>query len=223
MEIFWQESLDLFPASENDRSTRPGFRDETIMDVFEAIKGRRSVRDFLSDDFPWHDLEMILDMARYAPTAANAQPWRFLLVRNNENKANLKTKIKNFLGKKINGRDLTSREKKTRKDNIRQYVDNIFLAPVLVFVFVDASEYPDHMVYDGTLAVQNMMLAAHALGYGSCFQTTIFPEELVKEYFSVPNKYKFICTVPIGRATTQPEMPKKKDLSSFILEERFSS
>ena len=94
---------------------------------------------------------------------------------------------------------------------------------MLILVFVDNKQYPDLVLYDGALAAQNMMLAAHALGYGSCFMTTFFPEELLRNYFSIPDHYKLICTIPVGKAAKQPEMPQKKDLNSFIMEEQFSS
>ncbi|MFW9915503.1 MAG: nitroreductase family protein [Candidatus Thorarchaeota archaeon] len=195
---------------------------ELLLDVFEAIKGRRSVRAFLPDEVPQQDLELILDMARYAPTAANNQPWKFLVVRNGKNKVMLQAKIKEFVEKRIDDQALELEEKTKRKEDIFQYLENLFVVPVLVFLLVDGSQYPELVMCDGTLAAQNMMLAAHALGYGTCFQTTFFPEELVRDYFAIPDHYRLICTVPIGRAASQPEMPQKKPLASFILEEQFS-
>jgi nitroreductase len=190
------------------------------MDIFEAIKGRRSVREFLPDEVSQEDLERILDMARYAPTAGNAQPWKFLLVRDEENKAGLKEVVQGFLRDKIEGMDCTEEEKTERQEGFRQFLEKILMAPASVFVFVDANQYPDLVIYDGALAVQNMMLAAHALGYGTSFQTTIFPEELVRGFFSVPDHFKFICAVPIGRPAARPKMPEKKELASFIWAER---
>lgn len=175
------------------------------MDLFEAIRGRRSVREFLPDKVPEAHLELILDMARYAPTAGNAQPWKFLTVRERASKAALREKIEeHFAG----------------KEQFHRFAERILAAPVLIFVFVDASRYPDLVGYDGAMAVQNMMLAAHALGFGTSFQTTLFPEELVKEHFSVPEHYRFICAVPLGRPAARPKMLKKRELRSFIWKEK---
>ena len=189
-------------------------------DILEVIKGRRSVREFLSDEVPWGDLERILDMARYAPTAGNVQPWRFLVVRDKDNKARLKAAAKEFLSAKIEGMSLTQEEKTGHLEGFCQSVERIFAAPVFVFIFVDTSRPPDLVVYDGAMAAENLLLAAYALGCGTSFQTTIFPSELVKEHFSVPDHYRFICAVPIGKPAATPETPSKKELASFIWQEQ---
>ncbi len=191
------------------------------MDVFEAIEGHRSVREFLPDEVRRRDLELILDMARYAPNAGNMQPWKFLLVRDEDNKGALKEAVKKFLRQRISRMSVSEEDKIELKEGFHRAVDSIFAAPVLVFVLVDASRWPELAAYDGALAVQNIMLAAHALGYGTSFQTTIFPQELVKDHFSIPDHYKFICAVPIGKPAAHPQTPEKKDLASFICEERF--
>jgi len=190
------------------------------MDLFEALKGRRSVREFLPDDVPEEHLELILDMARYAPTAGNAQPWRFLVVRERANKEGLREAVKDYLRMKIDELELPAAEKQERKERVFRFADKIFSAPILILVFVDASRYPDLVGYDGAMAVQNMMLAAHALGYGTSFQTTLFPEELVKEHFSIPERYRFICAVPLGKPAVPSEPPERRELHSFIWEER---
>jgi nitroreductase len=51
------------------------------MDVFEAIRGRRSIRKYRQEPIPDDKLEMIFEAARLAPSAANRQPWRFIVVR----------------------------------------------------------------------------------------------------------------------------------------------
>jgi nitroreductase len=190
------------------------------MDIVEVIRGRRSVREFLPDEIPEEDLSLILDMARFAPSANNLQPWRFLLLRNVASKARLKQIVERAVIEKIEGLGLKKKEARESKQQYRQFIAKLFVAPVLVFVFVDQRRYPKLVCYEGAMAVQNMMLTAHALGYGTSFQTTIFPEELIKEYFAVPDDYRFICTVPIGKPVSPPEIPEKKPLETFIWEER---
>jgi nitroreductase len=197
-------------------------RGELKLDVFDAIKNRRSVRKFLPDDIPKEDINLILESAACAPSAANAQPWKFLIVKSSVSKNALKDKIKTCFNSKFEKMDLSESEKKERSRRLQDHIEDVLLAPVLIFVFVDAIRYPDLVPYDGALAVQNLMLAAHALGYGTCFLTTIFPEKLVTEQFCVPENYRFVCGVPIGRASAEPKMPDKKPLSSFVLDECFS-
>ncbi len=190
------------------------------MDVFQAIKYRRSVREFLPNDVPKADLERILDMARHAPTAGNGQPWKFLPVREMDNKARLRKVVEEYLRREIHKLELSPDEVIEHEQDFIRFVQKIFAAPVIVFVFVDASHHPQLVGYDGAMAVLNMMLAACALGYGTSFQTTIFPDWLVKDFFSVPDDHKFICAVPIGRPAIQPKAPSKKPLSSLIWEEQ---
>ena len=52
-----------------------------MLNVWEAIKGRRSIRKFATDDVPEAMVEQMLEAARLAPSASNRQPWRFLVVR----------------------------------------------------------------------------------------------------------------------------------------------
>lgn len=191
------------------------------MDVFEAIEGRRSIREFLPDPVSEVDMERILDAARYAPSAGNGQPWRFLVLQEADNKRKLKEVVKQRMDERIDKADLPEEKKDEHKAQYRQYIEKILAAPVLVFVFVDKTQHAELVGYDGALAVQNMLLAAHALGYGSGYQTTIFPEDLVREYFSVPDTYGFICAVPIGKAAAQPAMPERKPLKELIWEGRY--
>lgn len=190
------------------------------MVIVEVIKGRRSVREFLPDEIPEKDLRLILDAARFAPSADNFQPWKFLLLRDVANKTRVKQVVERAAVEKIESLGLKKKETRERIQQYRQFIAKLFVVPVLVFVFVDQRRYPKLVCYDGAMAVQNMMLTAHALGYGTSFQTTIFPEELVKEHFSIPDDYRFICTVPIGKPASSPEIPAKKPLETFIWEER---
>jgi len=191
------------------------------MDIFEAIKGRRSIREFLPDPVSEADVERILDAARYAPSAGNGQPWRFLVLQDEDSKARLQETVNQRMEERIDKADLPEEKKSEHRAHYRQYIEKILAAPVFVFVFVDKGQHPDLVGYDGALAVQNMLLTAHALGYGSGYQTTIFPEDLVREHFSVPNLYRFICAVPIGKAVAQPTTPERKPLEELIWEERY--
>ena len=58
------------------------------MEVFEAIKGRRSCRSFLPDPIPENDLEKVLDAANWAPSPLNSQPWEFIVITAKEVKEN---------------------------------------------------------------------------------------------------------------------------------------
>ena len=181
------------------------------MDVFEAIKERRSVRVFKTDPVPDEHLEQNLEAARYAPTAGNNQPWRFLVVRERDSLQKLQSKLEQWVKKQIEDRVA---EPETQEEQIKAIVatlEKIFAAPVFIFIFVDAKLYPELVVYDGALAAENLMLAARALGYGTCFMTTFFPEDVVKKHFDIPQEFlRLICTVPVGHPVEWMPAPPKK-------------
>jgi predicted oxidoreductase (fatty acid repression mutant protein) len=60
------------------------FRKDNVMDIFAAIKERRSCRNFLPDPIRKETIEKILEAAVWAPSAANNQPWEFIVILNND-------------------------------------------------------------------------------------------------------------------------------------------
>jgi nitroreductase len=189
--------------------------------VFETIKTRRTVREFDGSPVPEEHINKILDMARYAPTSGNVQPWKFVVIQTPENLVALKDSLKNWWTAKVTARQFEPEKEKEYTEGGKEQIDNIMTAPVYVLVFVDTSVYPEYALYDGCLAVENLMLAARVLGYGTGFFTTFFPEENVCAFVNAPKNYKFICATPIGRPSKWPTMPEKKPLEEFTVWERF--
>lgn len=190
--------------------------------IFEVIKNRRTIRDFKFIPVPSDDIIKILDAARYAPSAGNVQPWKFVVIKN---RARLDT-LRDILLKSWQERlktepGLDDKKRKYYIQSGRAAIRQVLTAPVYIFVFVDISVYPDYAVYEACLAVENLMLAARALGYGTGFFTTYFPEEVIKPFVNAPNNLKFICAVPVGAPKELPNPPKKKRLDEFIVYEKF--
>ena len=99
---------------------------------------------------------------------------------------------------------------------------NILSAPVYVAVLVDSeAQYADYIVQDGSLAAGCLMIAARALGYGTGFFTTFFPEERMKAFFAIPDQYRLICFTPIGIPDAWPEAPPKKTLDEVVVFKSF--
>lgn len=187
-----------------------------MTEVLNVIKERRSVRVFRPDAVPDEHLELILDAARCAPTANNNQPWYFLIVRERDNLERLKSRLERWIRQRIEAVEADSEVRAERLEGAIAYLAGILAAPLLVFIFVDTSEFPELVAYDGALAAQNLMLAARTLGYGTCFQTTFFPEDVVRRHFGVPEKFRLICAVPVGRPVEWPSAPPKKPLAELV-------
>lgn len=134
--------------------------------VLDNIYRRRSVRNFFDKEIPDEIIKELIRAGTYAPTAANMQPWRFVVVKNKRLIAEYDERAK---------KDFIAMHKDTKIPELSGYLRNMskpemhlfYGAPVLILVF-RASAYvvSEH---DCALAAENMMLAARSLGIGSCW------------------------------------------------------
>lgn len=191
--------------------------------LFDIIKNRRTVRKFKPTPVPREHILEILDGARFAPTAGNQQPWKFLVIQDRDKLESLqKEAILWYLDKFKARRKPTEEELSQVEKRFKEILRNVLSAPVYVAVLVDShADHPAYILYDGTLAAGNLMIAARALGYGTGFFTTFFPEHKMKEFFSIPEQYKLICFTPIGVPEKWPDTPQKKKLADLVIFESF--
>ena len=150
------------------------------MDALEAIRKRRSVRDYTGDPIPREDLETIVDAGRMAATGYNKQPWDFVVVTNLETIKKLKIAA--------------------------QWMNK---AGAIIAVVLDPSAR--FWLEDGSAAVENMLIAATALGYGSCWLEgyTLPLETEFKALLNIPEEKRLLTLVPIGVPVTWPTQEKK--------------
>ncbi len=150
------------------------------MDALEAIRKRRSVRQYTGDPIPRGDLEKIIDAGRLAATGSNQQPWDFVVV--------------------------TDREMIDQLKVAAGWMDK---AGAIVAVVMDPSSR--WWVEDGAAAVENMLIASTALGYGSCWLEgyTLPREEEFKKLLGIPEKKRLLTLVPIGVPAEWPTREKK--------------
>ena len=159
------------------------------MDTLEIIKRRRSVRQFTDEPISKEILTEILDAARWAPTASNQQRWRFIVVTD-----------------------------PTVKEMIRKVSPGIF-AVLAVFIVICVEKGVDDTPWDEWtyaadcgVAAQNMMLAAFALGIGSC-PALSFAKEAVREILDIPEGVEPALIVTFGHSDRLPEPPERLPLS----------
>lgn len=162
------------------------------MDVFEAIKTRRSVRNFTDQPVSEKEVNKLLDAAVQAPSAGNLQPWEFIVVR--------KPEVKHGLSQAA--------------------LDQKFIeqAPVVIVVCADpaksAPRYGSrgidlYCLQDTAAAAQNILLAAQALGLGTCW-VGAFNEERAREVLKIPKPVRPVAIIPVGHAVRSPmERPRK--------------
>ena len=162
------------------------------MELFEAISKRASVRKLKPVEVPEGDLERILDAGRRAPSGRNTQPVDFIVIRDSETIQGL-SKAQSCIA------DVS-----------------------LVIALVADPEKSEFWLEDGSAAVENILIASTALGYGSCWlQGDTEPrEEELKEHLGIPDDKKLLTLVPIGVPSEWPTR-EKKPLSEVLHWERY--
>jgi nitroreductase len=194
-------------------------KQEYLLDI---IKTRRTVRKYKPTPVPEEHITRILDAARFAPTSGNQQPWKFVVIRKRSRLDSLERVLQTSWEERITSQEsLDDEKKKSYIEQGKKAIANVMKAPVYVMVFVDTTVYAEDAVWDGCLAVENLMLAARALGYGTGFFTSYFPGEVVKSFVKAPNNHRFICATPVGIPEEWPQTPEKKSLDEFIIYESF--
>ena len=163
--------------------------------VLQAIRERRSTFRFKSEQVEETQINQILEAGRWAPSFTNRQPWEFIVVTDPEVKRQLSQ-----IGVRLT---LFSR-------GIKQ-------ASAVIVVVVDPKKDSSHYIEDGSVAAQNMALAAHGLGLAS-YWVGIFDlkgekkssEEAVKEILKVPKELRVIALLPIGIPAYEARSDRKR-------------
>jgi len=169
------------------------------MEVFEAIKKRRSVREFKADPVPEEKLKRILEAARLAPSAHNEQEWKFIVVRDFE------------------------KRKKLAKAALNQ--DFIAQAPLVIVALstnpthIMTNEVPAYAV-DLAIAIEHMVLQAVEEGLGTCW-IGAFSQKEVKEILEIPKEYKVVTLMPLGFPADSPRKKIRKKLEEIVSYDRY--
>jgi nitroreductase len=160
------------------------------MSLIDFILTRRSIRHYDKKAIPEDILNQIFEAGRNAPSAANRQPIHFIIVNNDDAKKELS---KGMFNRHI-------------KDSP---------AVIVGCADVNSALTGNWAIVDAAIAMQNMVLAAWALGIGSCWIGD-FREEKVKELLKIPDKWKVVALVSIGYPAEQPKQRKKKPVEELF-------
>lgn len=179
-----------------------------MKDLLEVMRGRRSVLRFKADPIPEGDLEKILEAGRWAPSYANAQPWKFVVVRDPERRRALGALVERILV--------------FRPGRVALAALGLGDAPVVIAVAVDPVRDPLHHLEAGAAATQNMALMAHALGYASFWAGVAGRSEVereVKRLLGLPRSWRVVALLPVGKPAYEPEPGQRLPLSEIVVQE----
>ena len=160
------------------------------MDVLNAMKSRKSVRNFLDKPIEKDELTAILNAARLAPSASNRQEWRFVVV---------------F-------------DEKTRKQLAEAANEQAFVgeAPLVIAACAETDGHvmscgqPCYPI-DVAIALDHLTLAAVEAGLGTCW-IGAFDENKVKKILGIPDRIRVVALMPVGYPS-DPSLKKKKRLA----------
>lgn len=168
------------------------------METIDAIKTRRSVREFTDENVGDEIIEKILDAGRWAPSGLNNQAWRFVVVRNKDTKEAV--------------------------SKLTHYGTIVRNAPALIVVFLDKDKMYDHTkdVQSIGACIQNMLLAVHSLGLGGVWLGEILKnKEKVNKILDAPASYELMAVVALGHAVKKSRTSERKPIAELVFRERF--
>ena len=186
------------------------------MECRDVILQRRSIRKYLDTPVSEDDIKDILEAALYAPSGTNLQPWYFVVLQKEEDKA----KVRKLMYSVSKGMETSLKERFPRHpevvDTTLSFVSSLGNAPVYILVFWYKPSYKRN---DATInqsigaAIQNLLLEAYNRGIGSCWLTAPIEtgtDDLIQEEFA-PDKGKLAALITLGYPAETPEAPRRKE------------
>lgn len=184
------------------------------MDVFEAIYQRQSVSKVKSEPVPRELIEQLLTAAVQAPNHHKVRPWRFVV---------LQGEARERMGE-IMAKSLKTSKPEVSNDDVQRERLKPLRAPVLIAVAVDKPAIPKvqeiENVAAASAAIQNLLLAAHALGLGAIWRTgPTATDPAIKAFLGLPVDQHLIGFVYVGypeAASTPPARPSFEDRTVWM-------
>jgi len=206
-----------------------------LMDLFDSIQGRKSIRRFKQSPVPDEDIKKILDAGRRAPSANNTQPWRFIVVKN-------RTVLKQMAdaARQMIDRMIPYAESEKQAQRLAAYRGNYYTffenAPVVIAVLMEGYDAGTDRVLakmgyspedvkrlrplpglqSVAAAIENMLLAIHALGYGSCWMTgPLVAQEAFEKLLGFGKERSIAALLPVGVPDENPPERARKPLEDI--------
>jgi nitroreductase len=206
------------------------------MDLFDAIAGRTSIRKFTDAAVPDEDIRKILDAGRRAPSANNTQPWSFLVIRDREVLRRMAEAVRTMIDRMI---PFAESEKQAQR--LAAYKGTYYTffekAPIVIAVMMEGSDAGtdkllSRMGYASddirrlrplpglqsiAAAVEHILLAAHAMGYGSCWMTgPLVAQEEFEKILGYGKEKAIAALLPLGVPDEKAHPHPRKPLDELV-------
>jgi coenzyme F420-0:L-glutamate ligase / coenzyme F420-1:gamma-L-glutamate ligase len=195
-----------------------------MSDFISELRSRRSIRTYTEQPVSNGLVRELLETAVYAPSAHNAQPWRFIILTEEEQKHDLADAMGQAWMAELERDHIP---KNVRWQTVNASVERFANAPVLILACLameDMETYPDGerqrterdlAVQSLAAAVQTLLLTAHAEGLGACwFCAPIFCKPAVREALGIPVEVEPQALITLGYPAEQPKRPERYPLGA---------
>jgi len=182
------------------------------MDLYEAIHNRRSHRFYKPDLPPREALKRVIDAGLWAPSGTNAQAWEITVLAGKvrDEFVALASGAIPFMEPILEKAQVPEQNRQL----VRGFFKNLGGAPVVIAVTVPkATDAIMQMaiIQSGAALMQNLLLAAHAEGLGTCWMTgVVFVEKQLLDFLGKPDQ-QLLAITPIGYSAKEPPVPPRKD------------
>jgi nitroreductase len=185
--------------------------------TMKVIQDRRSIREWTEEPVSEEDLAMILEAGRQAPSGENAQPWRFIVLKDPAMRKKLAGLAGGGSGRRFTAEYVTNQmqarfatlqdeaKKKAAFEKLTTGQVSAFSENAPLTIIVCGKKDVWDMPYDTSAAIENMLLMITALGLGACWVIAVSfdarEEERSKELLGVPEGFKVVSLISVGHPT----------------------
>jgi nitroreductase len=180
-----------------------------MSELVQVLKGRRSIRNYQSQEVPEEVLNLILEAVQWSPSWANTQCWEVVVVKNQDTKQKLQETLSQ-------GNPATRAMVEAPAILVlcgKQGSSGFYKGQV-------TTKFGDWFMFDLGLATQSLCLAAWNLGLGTVV-VGLFDHNRAAAVLGVPEGYELVAMLPLGYPAKQPAAPKRREINEFTHLEKF--
>ncbi|MBN6186857.1 nitroreductase family protein [Aneurinibacillus sp. BA2021] len=207
-------------------------------DFKEIVLGRRSVRKFTAEAVTVEDVKELIDCARYAPSDTNSQTWEFIAILNTEKIKDISDMTWEELHKIADQAKDRGLEKEARllARSFGPYATAFTGAPALIVCLAtpynskfrerifdpitisEPSFWNEEGIKSSCLAIQNLMLAAHAKGLATCAMTgpVLLAQHRIREYLNISDEKQINMVIALGHPAETPARLQRKPVDEIL-------
>ncbi|HEX7599029.1 MAG TPA: nitroreductase family protein [Polyangia bacterium] len=193
--------------------------------LLTLMRDRRSIRRFKAASLPEGTLELLLEAARWAPSANNRQAFRFLAVEDPPALARMAELVR------AASRDIAGRLTDDERPRVAAYAEafvHFESAPAVLVAYHRAhNPLAERLGFSGnrdvgaissvSAAIMNLLLAAHALGLGACWMTgPLVAAPALEQFLAIPQGWQLSALLPVGVPDELPPAPARRGIAQML-------